>query len=175
MDVYLTEPAFISLVVSTIEVYRRACCGILLGHRQPDRILVDFAVPYQSAHRTFQEVRMPEGRSQRVADAVRAASQATLVGQYHSQCQGVRRRGTTRLLRADRGTRTQDGVSVVVAINDSRRHQAWGYGKKGLIAGSLNGYSLRIAAYLQREHAVVRVPLICPYAIGFATPRVTSG
>jgi hypothetical protein len=32
MEVYLSENAFVGLLVSTVEVYRRECFGILLGH-----------------------------------------------------------------------------------------------------------------------------------------------
>ena len=73
MEVYLSENAFVGLLVSTIEVYRRECLGILLGHREPDRIMVDFDVPYQAARRKFQEVHMDWHRSQRVEEAARFA------------------------------------------------------------------------------------------------------
>ena len=76
MEVYLSENAFVGLLVSTVEVYRRECFGILLGHREPDRIMADFVVPYQSAVRKFQEVHMDWGRGQRVVDAVRATSRS---------------------------------------------------------------------------------------------------
>ena len=58
MEAYLSENAFVGLLVSTVEVYRRECFGILLGHRESDRIMVDFVVPYQSAVRKFQEVHL---------------------------------------------------------------------------------------------------------------------
>ena len=92
MEVYLSENSFIGLLVSTVEVYRRECFGILLGHREPDRIMVDFVVPYQSAKRKFQEVHMDWYRGQRVEEAVRATSRWELVGDYHSHPCTERRR-----------------------------------------------------------------------------------
>src|SRR3989304_4082877 len=72
MEVYLSENAFFGLLVSTIEVFRRECFGILLGHSTSERVFVEFAVPYQTANRKYREVHMDWKRSQRVEDAVRS-------------------------------------------------------------------------------------------------------
>jgi len=154
MDVYLSENAFVGLLVSTIEVYRRECFGILLGHREPDRIMVDFVVPYQSARRKFQEVRIDWHRGQ-------------LVGDYHSHPMYGSRRATTKLSGVDQREFRDEGTSIIVAINDGHRQQRWGYVKGGLISGSINGYAIRVAAYQKTGESIVRVPLVCPYAIGF--------
>jgi proteasome lid subunit RPN8/RPN11 len=167
MEVYLSENAFVGLLVSTVEVYRRECFGILLGHREADRIMVDFVVPYQSAVRKFQEVHMDWHRSQRVAEAVRATTRWELVGDYHSHPMYGEKKATTKLSRTDHQDFRDDGTSIIVAINDGHRQQHWGYVKGGLISGSINGYSLRLAAYHKETEAVVRVPLVCPYALGF--------
>jgi proteasome lid subunit RPN8/RPN11 len=167
MEVYLSENAFVGLLVSTVEVYRRECFGILLGHRETDRIMVDFVVPYQSANRKFQEVHMDWQRSQRVAEAVRATSRWELVGDYHSHPMYGDKKATTRLSRTDVQDFKQDGTSIIVAINDAHRTQRWGYVKGGLISGSINGYSIRMAAYHKNGEAISRVPLVSPYAIGF--------
>jgi proteasome lid subunit RPN8/RPN11 len=167
MEVYLSENAFVGLLVSTVEVYQRECFGILLGHRESDRIIVDFVVPYQSAVRKFQEVHMDWDRGQRVAEAVRATSRWELVGDYHSHPMYGPKKATTKLSATDHQDFRDDGTSIIVAINDGHRQQRWGYVAGGLISGSINGYSLRLAAYHKDDEAVVRVPLVCPYAVGF--------
>ena len=167
MDVYLSENAFIGLLVSTIEVYRRECFGILLGHRESDRIMVDFVVPYQSARRKFQEVRIDWHRGQRVEEAVRTTSRWELMGDYHSHPMYGSRRATTKLSGVDQKEFRDEGTSIIVAINDGHRLQRWGYVKGGLISGSINGYAIRIAAYQKTGESIARVPLVCPYAIGF--------
>jgi ATP-dependent RNA circularization protein (DNA/RNA ligase family) len=43
-----------------------------------------------------------------------------------------------------------------------------------VISGSLNGYALRLAAYLKHANAVVHVPLICPYAVGFSAQQAAA-
>jgi proteasome lid subunit RPN8/RPN11 len=167
MEVYLSENAFIGLLVSTIEVYRRECFGILLGHRETDRIMVDFVVPYQSAKRKFQEVRMDWHRGQRIEEAVRTTSRWELVGDYHSHPMYGDKMATTKLSKVDQEDFRDDGTSIVVAINDSHRKQRWRYANGGLISGSINGYSLRMVAYRKEGEVIVRIPLVCPYAIGF--------
>jgi hypothetical protein len=76
---------------------------------------------------------------------------------------------TTKLSRADHLDFRPDGVSVITAINDSHRQRRWGYVTGGIISGSINGYALRIAAYHKEKEgdAIIRVPLLCPYAVGF--------
>jgi ATP-dependent RNA circularization protein (DNA/RNA ligase family) len=36
-----------------------------------------------------------------------------------------------------------------------------------VISGAINGYAIRMAAYHKEGDAIVRVPLVCPYAVGF--------
>ena len=167
MEVYLSENAFIGLLVSTVEVYRRECFGILLGHREPERIMVDFVVPYQSAQRKFQEVHMDWHRSQRIEEAVRVTSRWEMVGDYHSHPMYGEKKATTKLSGVDIKDFRDEGTSIIVAINDGHRQQHWGYVKGGLISGSINGYSIRMVSYHKEGEAIVRVPLVCPYAVGF--------
>ena len=167
MEVYLSENAFIGLLVSTVEVYRRECFGILLGHREPERIMVDFVVPYQSAQRKFQEVHMDWHRSQRIEEAVRVTSRWEMVGDYHSHPMYGEKKATTKLSGVDIKDFRDEGTSIIVAINDGHRQQRWGYVKGGLISGSINGYSIRMVSYHREGEAIVRVPLVCPYAVGF--------
>src|SRR3989304_2271221 len=123
MEVYLSENAFIGLVVSSIEVYRRECFGILLGPRESDRIMVDCVVPYQSAQRKFQEVDMDWHRSQRVEEAVRTTSRWELVGAYHSHPMYGDRKATTKLSGVDIKDFRDERTSIIVAINDGHRQQ----------------------------------------------------
>jgi hypothetical protein len=77
------------------------------------------------------------------------------------------RRATTKLSGVDQKEFRDEGTSIIVAINDGHRRQRWGYVKGGLISGSINGYAIRIAAYQKTGESIARVPLVCPYAIGF--------
>ncbi|MGH7371908.1 MAG: Mov34/MPN/PAD-1 family protein, partial [Candidatus Methylomirabilales bacterium] len=120
MEVYLSENAFFGLLVSTIEVFRRECFGILLGHSTSERVFVEFAVPYQTANRKYREVHMDWKRSQRVEDAVRSTTRWECVGDYHSHSKYGLTRATTELSKEDEKYFTDGTVGIVVAINDIR-------------------------------------------------------
>ncbi len=171
VEVYLSENAFIGLLVSTIEVYRRECFGILLGHSTPDRVFVDFAVPYQTANRKFREVHIDWKRSARVEEAVRGTSRWELVGDYHSHAMYGPLRASTQLSAEDQEYFTDGTVGIVVAINDIRRPKHWAYSPGGIISGAVNGYSIRIGAYAKRNGQIDQAPIICPYAVGFMGKR----
>jgi len=49
MKVFLSEAAFMGLVLSSIEVYKKECLGLLLGYKLEDRYIVEYSVAYQSA------------------------------------------------------------------------------------------------------------------------------
>lgn len=171
MEVYLSENAFIGLLVSTIEVYRRECFGILLGHSTPDRVFVEFAVPYQTANRKYREVHIDWKRSQRVEDAVRSTTRWECVGDFHSHSKFGPSRATTQLSKEDKQHFTDGTVGIVVAVNDILKPRPWGYVKGGTLSGSVNGYSIRIAAYYKANDHIEKAQIVSPYAIGFMEKR----
>jgi proteasome lid subunit RPN8/RPN11 len=171
MEVYLSENAFFGLLVSTIEVYRRECFGILLGHRLQDRVFVEFSVPYQTANRKYRQVHMDWKRSQRVEEAVRKTTRWERVGDYHSHAKYGPSRATTQLSKEDRQYFTEGTVGIVVAINDIQKARPWGYVKGGTLSGAVNGYSIRIASYFKSNDHIEKAHVICPYAIGFMEKR----
>lgn len=174
MEIYLSENAFVGLLVSTIEVYRRECFGILLGQNTPGRALVDFVVPYQTANRKFREVHVDLMRSQRVELAVRSTSRWECLGDYHSHPMYGTVRATTSLSKVDRKFFKDGNVAIVVAINDSARQQRWNYVRGGGLSGTINGYNTRIAGYYRTGSSIERAPIHCPYAIGFQAKEAAN-
>ncbi len=174
MDLYLSENAFVGLLVSTIEVYRKECFGVLLGQSTSDRILVDFVAPYQTANRKFREVHVDLMRSQRVEEAVRSTSRWECVGDYHSHPMYGTVRATTTLSKVDKSFFKEGHVAIVVAINDSVRQQRWNYVQGGGMSGSINGYNIRIAGYHKANGTIERAPIHCPYAIGFQAKELND-
>jgi len=51
MRVYLSENAFVDLLLSSAEVYKKECLGFLLGYRLEDRFIVEHAFSFQTADR----------------------------------------------------------------------------------------------------------------------------
>jgi proteasome lid subunit RPN8/RPN11 len=174
MEVYLSENAFIGLLVSTIEVYRRECFGIILGHSTSDKVFVEFAVPYQTANRKYREVHIDWNRSQRVEEAVRSTTRWECVGDYHSHAKYGPSRATTQLSKEDKQYFNEGTVGIVMAVNDIAKPRPWGYVKGGTLSGAVNGYSIRIAAYYKSNDQIKKTHIVCPYAIGFMEKRQDS-
>jgi len=71
MTVYIYETAFLSIVLSSVEAYKKECYGLILGYRTDKQWRVEYAVPYQTAERGHKTV-TPHGlrdRTQRINHA----------------------------------------------------------------------------------------------------------
>lgn len=55
-DIFLSDKAFIGMVLSAVEVYKKEYMGALLGYNLRKRIVVEYAIPYQTAKRKPTEV-----------------------------------------------------------------------------------------------------------------------
>ena len=60
MRVYLSENAFIDLLLSSAEVYKSECLGFLLGYKLEDRFIVEHAFSLQTASRKPKGVNSPD-------------------------------------------------------------------------------------------------------------------
>jgi hypothetical protein len=97
VEVYLGEAALVSLIVSSAEVYKKECYGTLLGYRADNRILVEHAIPYQSALRKHSEVCLG-ARSRRIIDEVlEGLPKYGVLGEYHSHPMFGDKRANVRL------------------------------------------------------------------------------
>src|SRR4030042_1522548 len=56
MRVYLSENAFIDLLLSSAEVYKKECLGFLLGYKLEDRFIVEHVFSVQTANRRHKGV-----------------------------------------------------------------------------------------------------------------------
>ena len=59
MRVYLSENAFIDLLLSSAEVYKKECFGLLLGYKLEDRFIVEHAFSVQTANDGIKELNLP--------------------------------------------------------------------------------------------------------------------
>ena len=56
MRVYLSENAFIDLLLSAAEVYKRESLGFLLGYKPEGRFIIEHAFSFQTARRKHKGV-----------------------------------------------------------------------------------------------------------------------
>ena len=166
--IFVSEEAFMTMVLSSVEVYKRECLGVLLGTKSLGRILVEYAIPLQSSKRGFIEVETDWRRELKVLSVLPKLVHLEKLGYFHSHPQFGDSKGLPQLSDQDKKSMSAGEIDVVVAINDSARSRRWSETRNGL-AGSLGDYSITISGYYKRkkDESIVRYRIVCPYAVGF--------
>lgn len=170
-EVYLKRHAFISMIISAIEVYKKECLGLLLGNKVDDRYIVEYAIVYQTAERKFAQVQTHKKQEKTLKINLSYLSYYEVIGDFHSHPQYGEVKAHTNLSHADvQDISNTDLVSMVISINESSRHHKW-HRKRTGIAGSIGQFRISLAAHYWDFSAkkIKRAKLICPYALTFET------
>ena len=167
MEIFISEKAFISLILSSVEVYKNECIGSLYGHEGEERFTVEFAIPYQTAKRKPTEVEPIYHRESRVLDLLDDISPLDHVGYFHSHCQRGDVNASEILSGPDKESMSPGQIEIIVTLNDSKRWIPWNMSGK-VLAGSLRDYRFRIAAYMKNAESekIQKCRVLCPYAVG---------
>lgn len=166
MDILLEQGAFLGLIVSAVETYKKECFGSLLGYGTRNRIIVEFAVPSQVAERTFSKVDPDWKRLSQSKDLLRQISTLEHLGYFHSHAQYGRKRSRTRQSSADKSTMEETDIEIIVAINEKRRTQPWKTVNAEL-HGTIGGYQIQIAGYYKNKDGEIKKSSVyCPFATG---------
>jgi len=84
MDVILEQEAFLGLIISAVETYKKECFGSLLGYGTRNRIIVELAVPSQVAERAFVKVDPDWKRLSQSEEILKQLSTLEHLGYFHS-------------------------------------------------------------------------------------------
>lgn len=169
MDVFIEERVFMSVVMSAAEVYKCECYGCLVGYKQDDVIVVDNAIPYQSADRSFSAVDLKKKQRNRITSVLGTFPKQSVVGEFHSHPQYGRVRGDITLSRCDMRNVNNSSLEIVVAINDKKRSRKWSYNADMSISGTFDDYHVRMVAYCYGgcgKRRPRRVRMWCPVLMG---------
>ncbi len=176
--VFVSEPAFISLVTAAAEAYRRECYGVLLGTRRRGLTRVMAAVAYQSARRKPTSVDLAEGRRRTVRRVLRAFPRYNYLGEFHSHPGYGANPGMVFIGEGDLvGVRHGD-CELIIAVRRPRIRRRWQHCQDGRLSGTAGGYFLKLGAYLADGRTNGRIAariadLRCPYAVTTASsPRL---
>lgn len=167
-DIFLSDKAFMSILLSSVEVYKNECHGALLGYQTPNRIVVEFAIPFQSAERRPSEVVPNWRRELKVIEVLPLLAQLQKLGYFHSHPQWGKTRGKSQLSSQDKEYIDEGDLEIVVAINDARKSVSWRQSKNKL-SGTIAKYNITMAGYYKRkkDSRIMLYRILCPYAIGF--------
>ena len=166
-EIFISDKALMSILVSSVEVYKLECHGALLGMRTQGRIIVEYAVPFQAAKRKFAEVTPDWRRELKVTEILPRLIHLEKIGYFHSHPQFGQYLGIPELSNPDIEYIQPGDVEMIVAINDAKKSQTWNETKRGL-SGTLGKYHIVIAGFYKRKDGQIkRYKIICPYAVGF--------
>ena len=167
MKASISEEAFLGLVLSSIEVYKLECLGLLFGYRMNGGFAIEYAIPYQAADRTHAEVDIRSKYSRRLRTALTALQKWELIGDFHSHPQYGNSKGNVSPSDADISDIDENSIFVIVAINDRKRQQYFEVNKDGTISGVLGDHHIKIACfYKENKKRIRRVHLTCQFATG---------
>jgi hypothetical protein len=167
-EIFLSDKAFMSIILSSVEVYKNESHGALLGFQTHGRIIVEYAIPFQSAKRKFAEVTPNWRRELKVIEVLPKLIHLQKLGYFHSHPQFGEKRGLAQLSEPDKEYMGEGEIEIIVAINDAKKTSPWTETKNKL-SGTLGKYHITIAGFYKRkkDSKIIQYRVLCPYAIGF--------
>lgn len=123
-SVILRNEAFVNMLVSSLEVYKKEAYGILLGKRSGEDYIIRQAFTYQSAKRHYDWVVMDPRRRNRIDLLLRYLMKYQFIGDYHSHIDWP-----DHLSNEDkREMKEQDiPISLLLLVKDTSRRAKWRY------------------------------------------------
>lgn len=167
MKVYLSENAFIDILLSSAEVYRKECLGFLLGYRLEDRFIVEHAFSFQTANRKHKAVVVHEKNHKKIAPILSRLDKLQIIGDFHSHTQFGPSKGLPIPSEEDIAGMEQGQIYVIVAINNNEKTLDWGENRDGTISGSVGEVFFKVSAYFVKGKSTKRAKIHCPFPPGF--------
>jgi hypothetical protein len=169
-EIVLTESAFIGIVLSSVEVFKKECLGLLLGIGSTGRIIVNHAVPFQAvSERKFCSVKSNWRKEVKIREAIPKLANLDYLGDFHSHPQFGESKGVAELSETDKQSIEETKIELVTAINTSKHHQKW-TANKGVLSGSVCHFNIKIAGFYKSKNGEIKqLDVVCPYAVGFDT------
>ncbi|MEE8448668.1 MAG: Mov34/MPN/PAD-1 family protein [Thermodesulfobacteriota bacterium] len=167
MKATMSEEAFLGLMLSSIEVYKRECLGLLLGYRMKEGFVIEYAIPYQAAERGHGVVDVLNKYHRRLQTALAALQKWDLIGDFHSHPQYRNAKGNVSPSKEDIRDIQKNSIFIIVAINDRKKRQHFEMNKDGTISGVLGEHHIKIACFCkEKENSIHPVHLTCQFATG---------
>ena len=94
--------------------------------------------------------------------------QLSVIGDFHSHTMWGYSRAASHPSDTDRQGMSPENVYVIVSMNDRLREVPWNYNDDGSLSGTTDEHHFRLTAYsVTAGHETRRMPILCPFAIGF--------
>ncbi len=172
MQVYLNENVFMGLVLSSVEVFRKECFGLLLGYQTNGKFIAEHAIPYQSVRRGHTWTELRSDKWKLIKEILKNFPKLDVIGDYHSHTMYRDMRARVSLSSDDIQNMEPHELQIVIAINESKKFKNWTLNFDNTISGSIDKYHFKIAAYhfengdKSKEHPKL-AEILCPFAMGY--------
>lgn len=134
--VFVKYPGLLSMIVSSVEVYKKETFGILLGKKRGKDFFVNYAVNFQSASRHYDYVSIDALRENRIANTVRYVTNEKYIGDFHSHSGNFEKPSKHDL--KDMVSQGSGRVFILVVVKNAKRPHKWLYNsREKSISGSL--------------------------------------
>jgi len=168
MRVYLSENAFIDLLLSSAEVYKRESLGFLLGYKPEGRFIIEHAFSFQTARRKHKGVIFQHKNHKKIEPILEKFDRLQIIGDFHSHTQFGVTKGLPIPSDEDIKEMKDGQVYLIIAINNNEKTLFWGENRDGTISGSVGDFFFKIAAYfLGGSSGIKRARIHCPFPPGF--------
>lgn len=168
MRVYLSENAFIDILLSSAEVYRRECLGYLLGYRLEDRFIVEHAFSFQTANRKHKGVAVHEKNHKKIEPILGKFEKLQIIGDFHSHTQFGPTKGLPFPSEEDIVSMKEGLIYLIIAINNNEKTVGWGENRDGTISGSAGDFFFKVSAHFLKDKSnSKRARIYCPFPPGF--------
>lgn len=168
MRVYLSENAFMDILLSSAEVYKRECLGYLLGYRLEDRFIIEHAFSFQTANRRHKGVVFHDKNHKKIEPIIERFEKLQIIGDFHSHTQFGLLKGLPVPSEEDIAGMKEGLIYLIVAINNNEKTIGWGENRDGTISGSVGDFFFKVSAYYRNGNSTKRAKIYCPFPPGFA-------
>ncbi len=171
MEAYLQLPAFLAIVSSAVETFRKETIGYLIGIKGEHKFMVEYAIPYLTAESGYDHSTIDMKRAQRINEILKKFSEGLeFIGDYHSHTVFGESEATVKPSTTDLVTTAAGELNLICAINLKKRAVAWRENRHGSLVGSVGEYHIEIGGYyIERPHfgrVYQRVKVKCPAITG---------
>jgi proteasome lid subunit RPN8/RPN11 len=162
--VYISENAFIDILISSAEVYKKECLGFLLGYKLEDRFIVEHAFSVQTANRKHKGVVYNQKNHKKIEQILLRFDKLQIIGDFHSHTQFGPTKGLPIPSEEDISGMILDRIYLIAAINNNEKTMPWGENRDGTISGSVSDFFFKISAhFLNGNSSVKKATIHCPF------------
>ncbi len=171
IEAYLQLPAFLAIVSSAVETFRKETIGYLIGLKADNKFRVEYAIPYLTAESGYAHSTIDLKRAQRINEILKKFSEGlAFIGDYHSHTVFGDNQATVKPSTSDLTTTSAGELNLICAVNIKKHAVAWRENRHGSLVGSVGQYHIEIGGYYidrpQFSRIYQRVRVKCPAITG---------